>query len=156
MQIEYSSVTHLAILCFRALINHKFKSISPSLNIFKTYFAFHLTRLIRSTTKPTKWAVRPAKTRIKPRHPPSLIRVFAVPWKSSGPYSEDVDAQADLSLRWAHISFCCFYHALAQVTVAIKLEGEIDRSFIMFDARQKWFNCFIIWRRCYSVDNVMS
>ena len=36
-----------------------------------------------------------------------------------GPHGEDwsdwVDAQADLRLRWAHRSFCWFYHASAQV-----------------------------------------
>ena len=55
-------------------------------------------------------------------HPPSLVRVFAV--RSVGNYGPKVsscgqgrlwsdwaDAQIDLSLRWAHRSFCLFCHA---------------------------------------------
>ena len=52
-------------------------------------------------------------------HPPSLIRVFAVrmkkAWVVSYPlsgqrrlWSDWADAQADLSLRWAHTHFVCF------------------------------------------------
>ena len=64
-------------------------------------------------TKRTKWHVCPAKT------PPSLIRVYAVSmkkaWDLSDPLSEQrrllldwTDAQADLSLRWAHRHFVGF------------------------------------------------
>ena len=56
--------------------------------------------------------------------PPSLIKVFAIrmknPWVLSYPcsargrlWSDWVDTQADLSLRWAHRSFGLFCHALA-------------------------------------------
>ena len=59
----------------------------------------------------------------QPGHLPSLIRVFAVrlkkAWLSSYPlsaqrsrWSDWVDAQADLSLRWAHMPFC---HEAAQM-----------------------------------------
>ena len=55
----------------------------------------------------------PSEDSDQPGHPPSLIRVFAVrmqkDWVLSYPLSEQrrlwsdwVDAQADLSLRWAH------------------------------------------------------
>ena len=55
----------------------------------------------------------------QPRHPPSLIRVFAVSsMGSSGPklsscgkrrlWSDCAGAQADLSLRWAHTHFVGF------------------------------------------------
>ena len=66
--------------------------------------------------------VRRAKT-----HLPRLIRVFAV--RSMGSYgpklfhadgedwSDWADAQADLSLRWAHIPFCWFCHEAAQFTL---------------------------------------
>ena len=58
------------------------------------------------------------------RHLPSLIRVFAVcmkeHWVLGCPssaqqilWSDWVDAQADLSLRWVHRSFCWFCHAVA-------------------------------------------
>ena len=55
----------------------------------------------------------------QPGHPPCLIRVFAVCMKKAwvlgyplNVHSEDwsdwADAQADLSLRWAHSHFVCF------------------------------------------------
>ena len=55
----------------------------------------------------------------QPGHLPSLIRFFAVrikkDWVLSYPlsaqqrlWSDWADAQADLSLRWAHMPFCCF------------------------------------------------
>ena len=61
----------------------------------------------------------PSEDSDQPRHPPSLIRVFAVrSVGSSGPklsscgqrrlWSDWVDAQADLSLRWAHTHFVGF------------------------------------------------
>ena len=57
-------------------------------------------------------------------HLPSLIRVFAVrmkkAWVLSYPLSAQqrlladwADAQADLSLRWAHMPLCCFCHEVA-------------------------------------------
>ena len=49
----------------------------------------------------------------QPGHPPSLIRVLAMRSLGSlGP--KFADAQADLSLRWAHRSFCWVCHAVAQ------------------------------------------
>ena len=64
----------------------------------------------------------------QPGRPTSLIRVFAVRikkrWVISYPlsarrrlWSDLVDAQADLSLRWAHMSSCWFCHALPQLLV---------------------------------------
>ena len=87
-------------------------------------------------TKPTKWHVRPAKTD-QPGHPPSLIRGFAMcfmgnlgPNLSSGGqrrfWSDWVDAPADLSLCWAHRSFCWFCH-------------EVPHSFIIrFTVCDEW------------------
>ena len=65
-------------------------------------------------TKLTKW------------HPPSLIRVFAVrirkAWALSFSLSAQrrlssdwVDAQADQSIRWAHMSLCWFCHEAAHI-----------------------------------------
>ena len=84
---------------------------------------FDLT-LKKKTTKEThnKWATSwqnqqcgcaPSQDSDQPGHPPSLIRVFAVrmkkPWVLSyllsaqrRLWSDWADAQADLSLRWAH------------------------------------------------------
>ena len=44
-------------------------------------------------------------------HPRSLIRVFAVRFMGS----QGQNVQADLSLRWAHMSFCWFCHAAADL-----------------------------------------
>ena len=66
----------------------------------------------------------PSEDSDQPGHPPSLIRVFAVRMKKarglSYPmsalrrfWSDWADAQADLSLRWAHSSFCRFCHEAA-------------------------------------------
>ena len=69
----------------------------------------------------------PSEDSDQPGHPPSLIRVFAVcsmgSWglkvSSCGQWrlwSDWADAQADLSLRWVHMSFCWFCHVAAQIT----------------------------------------
>ena len=83
----------------------------PATNL--QYFANNcLSRLV---TKPTKWHVRPAKTQIslgiRPGwSPPSLC----AQWVAKDPsgqrklWSDWADAQADLSLRWAHMPFCWF------------------------------------------------
>ena len=72
--------------------------------------------------KTNKVACAPSEDSDQPGHPPSLIRVFAVrmkkQWVISYPlsalrrlWSDWVDAQADLSLRWVHIILlvlsCC-------------------------------------------------
>ena len=60
------------------------------------------------------------------RHPPTLIRVFAVLMKKAGVlsyplsvqrrlWSDWADDQADLSLLWAHIPFCWFWHEVAHL-----------------------------------------
>ena len=64
-------------------------------------------------------AVHPAKNSDQPGHPPNLIRVFAVRMKKPSVLSyplgaqrrlwtDWVDAQADLSLRWVHSHFVGF------------------------------------------------
>ena len=91
----------LALCCLRSC-NHQRCSCLPEASF-------------SSTTKPTKWPVHPVKTQI--RHPPSLIRDFAVhlkkAWVLSYPlsaqrrlWSDSADAQDDLSLYWAHMPFC--------------------------------------------------
>ena len=68
----------------------------------------------------------PSEELDQPGHPPSLMRVFAVSSTGSlGPklslcgqqrlWSDWVDAQADLSLRWAQMPFCWFSHEVAQM-----------------------------------------
>ena len=69
--------------------------------------------------KTNKMACAPSEDSDQPGHPPSLIRVFAVrkkkAWVLSCPLSEQrrhwsdwADAQADLSLHWAHSHFVGF------------------------------------------------
>ena len=68
----------------------------------------------------------PSEDSDQPGHPSSLIRVFAVrlkkPWVLSYPlsaqrrfWSDWADAQAHLSLRWAHMLFCWFCHEAAHL-----------------------------------------
>ena len=76
--------------------------------------------------KTNKMAYLPSEDSDQPGHSPSLIRVFTVRLMASyGPklssyvqqrlWSDWVDAQADLSLRWVHIPFSCFCHEVAQI-----------------------------------------
>ena len=91
--------------------------------------------------KKTKWAASwqnqqngcaPSEDSDQPGNLPSLIRIVAVhmkkAWVLSYPlsaqrrlWSDWADAQADLSLRWAHIPFCWFCHVVAQ----IKMDNRI-------------------------------
>ena len=65
-----------------------------------------------------------SKDSVQPGHPPNLIRVFAVRMKKHS-------AQADLSLRWAHIPFCWFCHEAAHLSFIFFVEITIsDPSFI--------------------------
>ena len=77
-------------------------------------------------TKATKWHVRPAKTQISLGIRP-VCRVFTVrmkkAWVLSYPLSARwrlwsywKSAQADLSLRWAHMPFCWFCHEAAHIS----------------------------------------
>ena len=65
----------------------------------------------RLTTKPTKWPLRPAKT--------------GGCMKKHWILSYTADAQADLSLRWAHRSACWFYHDAAHIGNCF---GNIERK----------------------------
>ena len=78
-------------------------------------------------TKPTKWHVRPAKTRISLGiHPVWSESLLWAQWVAKDPsylyadskdWSDGVDAQADLSLHWAHKPLCWFCHEAAQMLV---------------------------------------
>ena len=74
--------------------------------------------------KTNKMTRAPSEDSDQPGYPPSLNKVFAVrSMESWGPtvsscgqrklWSDWADAQADLSLRWAHMSFCWFCHEAA-------------------------------------------
>ena len=81
----------------------------------------------RHMTKPTKWPLRPAKTHInlgiRPDWWESSLSAGWNIWSSGCLFSalrrlwsDWADAQADLSLRWAHRSFCWFCHAATYLT----------------------------------------
>ena len=88
--------------------------------------------LSRSMTKPTKWHVHPAKTQISL----GICLVWSessrcAQWKGKDLkvsscrqqrlWSEWADAQADLSQRWPHMSFCWFCHVQAHFIKSISL-----------------------------------
>ena len=81
--------------------------------------------------KTNKMACAPSADSDQPGHPPSLIRVFAVrmkkAWVLSYPlsvkrrlWSDWVDAQPDLNLRWAHVPLWCFCHEAAQISFPLQ------------------------------------
>ena len=89
--------------------------------------------------KTNKMACAPSEDSDQPGHPPSLIRVFTVCLKKamilSYPLSVQqrlwldwADAQADLSLRWAHMPFRWFCHDAAQI---IEKQGS-----------SQWYTCY--------------
>ena len=79
----------------------------------------------RHMTKPTKWPVRPSKTQISLGICPVWSESSLSAWRNVGPlttywahtedWSDWVNAQADQSYRWAHMSFCWFWLAGAQL-----------------------------------------
>ena len=73
--------------------------------VFKREFFYPGYKCFRHLTKPTKWHVCPKKTQIS--------------WASED-WSDWADSQADLSLRWAHKSFCWFCHGAAHFMSVIK------------------------------------
>ena len=76
-------------------------------------------------TKPTKWYVHPAKTQISLGIRPVWSESsLCAQWIAKNPsflhadnedWSDWADAQADLSLGWAHISVCWFCRVVAQI-----------------------------------------
>ena len=102
-----------------------------NLTLHAVYYGTKQNWLIRETYEPphgktNKMTCAPTEDAGQPGHPPSLIRVFAVrmkePWVLSFPFSAQrrlwsdlANAQADLSLRWAHMPFCWFCHEEAHI-----------------------------------------
>ena len=63
----------------------------------------------------------PSENSGEPGHLLSLIRVFIFRLKKPWVFSYPLSTQADLSLRWTHVSFCWFCHAVAFVYVTFCL-----------------------------------
>ena len=77
-----------------------------------------------SLVRPIFFVLKSCKDSDQPGHPSSLTRVFTVrmkkPWVFSYPlsgqrilWSDWADVHADMGIRWAHMPFCWFCHALA-------------------------------------------
>ena len=106
------------------------------------YFGFNYKEFLNKTHSIIIWAATwqnrqkecaPREDSDQPGYPPSLIRVFSVCsvgcWghqpSSCGQRrlcSDYADAQADLSLRWAHMILCWFCHVLAHIYASIWLQ----------------------------------
>ena len=112
------------------------------INISFSYF-FQITWgifLILNDKWATTWQKQqndyaPSEHSVQPRHPPSLIRVFAFAVRSMGSegpkvsscgkrrlWSDWANAQVDLSFRCAH-SFCWFCHVAAQILMKTGISG---------------------------------
>ena len=90
----------------------------------------HFSYKSRLMTKPTKWHVCPAKTQNRcPVWSESLLST----WRKLGSlathwvHSEDSDQTGQMPkliwVRWAHMTFCWFYHAVAH-NMAFELQSD--------------------------------
>ena len=90
-------------------------------------------------TKPTKWSVRPVKTQISLGVRPVWSASSLSAWKKHGKdWLDWVDAQADLSLCWAHMPdcwFCCDAALLCLLNV--KQSPYTDVSNVCADKNHK-------------------
>ena len=82
----------------------------PLLRAVLLAFCLYCSRLnwSRLMTKPTKWHVGPAKTQISLGIRPVWSEFWLSAWRKLGSLATLADAQADLSLRWAHSHFVGF------------------------------------------------
>ena len=97
-------------------------------------------------------ACAPSENSGQPGHLPSLIRVFAACmkkpwvlsyWAHSKDWSESVDSQADLNLRWAHRSLFVFPCSVSYDTL---YEKATMNSNLCNQARS---NGIILWLICF-------
>ena len=96
-------------------------------NAFLLYSRPYLQSNEQHRDKTNKMACAPSEDSDQPGHPPRLIRVFAIRLKKARTLSYPLsaqrrlwsdwgDAQADPSLRWAHMPFCWFCHDAVQIS----------------------------------------
>ena len=77
------------------------------------------SNLSLSTTKPTELPVRLAKTQIRLGICPSWsVSLLCAQWVAKGPSFLHADSKT-LSLRWAHMLFCWFCHAVAHLLTCL-------------------------------------
>ena len=95
----------------------------------------------------------PSKDSDQPGHLPSLNRVFAVRMKKHWAlnyllsaqwrlWSDWADAQADLILRWVHMSFCWFCRAVAQVHFALHFLSILVVTLFLISFALCTYQCF--------------
>ena len=90
---------------------------------YKDRFSCEVAHLSWSMTKPTKWCA-PCEDSDQPRHLPSedrsaWVRNPTLLQADSEDRSDWANAQAYLSLCWAHKSFCWFCHAPAHLCFSL-------------------------------------
>ena len=105
-------------------------------------------------TKPTKWHVRPAKTQISLGIHPAWSESSLSTWRKLGPlathcvhtedWSDWADAQADLSLCWVHMPFCCFCHAAAHILFIMYTDIEVVMTFTRTSAPAQNTNFYML------------
>ena len=96
-------------------------------------FKYKLCKWVTSWQNPQN-DVCPAKTKIslgiRPVWSESSLSAWwklgplATHWVHSEDWSDWGDAQADLSLHWAHMPFCCFCHEVAQMFLSVCLQPQ--------------------------------
>ena len=83
------------------------------------FFKFsHQNIIVPVHDKTYKVACAPSEDSDQPGHPVWSVRCLhslATQWAHSKDWSDWADAQADLSLHWAHMQFCWFCHVMAQL-----------------------------------------
>ena len=108
-------------LCFNNPVLHFFvyhQIYPPCFHFIKNNTPF-LNELLHDKTN--KLTCAPSRDSDQPGHPSSLMRAFVVRMKKhwafnyllSEDWSDRADAQAGLSICWAHMSFCWFCRAAA-------------------------------------------
>ena len=91
-------------------------------------------------TKPTKCHVRLAKTQISL----GICQVWSesslcAQWVVKDPtFLHAADAQADLSLRWAHMPFCSFFSCTGSNDISFHI-GQIKRKYVGCNVRKRTF-----------------
>ena len=91
--------------------------------------------------KTNKLRVRPAKTRISLISPLSAWRKLgslATHWAHSKDQSDMADAQADLSLHWAHTHFVCFVMLRLILLVLWQRTSFYTRAIMLPDSENIW------------------
>ena len=123
--------------CFRHGSNQLTRNLHPCWSTNGVRVSYYLSCLM---TKPTKWHVRPANTWISLGICPVWSESSLTAWRNFGSlathcahskaWSDWADAQADLSLRWAHTLFCWFHHAAhyPKFTVVLSNSNKIKSS----------------------------